>query len=179
MISIVFMPVAMVIAHVLTLLIRFVLMAADLLASFPLAAVYTASPYITIWLIFSYVLVFVLLVSQKRAPGMVIGCITWGLCAALLASWAEPMLFDTRMMVLDVGQGQSILLQSQGKNFLVDCGGDSDEETADIISEALLSQGITELDGILLTHYDRDHAGALENLLTRIDTKLLLLPAVS
>ena len=99
-----------------------------------------------------------------------------GLCIALLLSCLEPMQDDVRVTMLDVGQGQSILLQSEGKTFLVDCGGDRDSKTADVISETLLSQGITRLDGIIVTHYDRDHAGALENLLTRIDTELLILP---
>jgi len=85
---------------------------------------------------------------------------------------------DVRITMLDVGQGQSILLQSEGRTYLVDCGGDSDTETADLIAETLLSQGTDHLDGIILTHYDRDHAGGLENLLTRIDTEVLLLPDV-
>ena len=83
---------------------------------------------------------------------------------------------SVRITMLDVGQGQSILLQSEGRTYLVDCGGDDDARTADVIAETLLSQGISGLDGIVLTHYDRDHSGALQNLLTRIDTKLLILP---
>jgi competence protein ComEC len=78
--------------------------------------------------------------------------------------------------MLDVGQGQAILLQSDGKNFLVDCGGDFDEGTADVTAETLLSQGIYKLDGIILTHYDRDHAGGVPYLLTRVATENLFLP---
>ena len=83
---------------------------------------------------------------------------------------------DFQMTVLDVGQGQSILFQSDGQCWLVDCGGDSDTETADIVSETLLSRGINQLNGVILTHYDRDHAGALENLLARIPVQRLILP---
>ena len=43
------------------------------------------------------------------------------------------------MTMLDVGQGQSILLQSDGKTFLVDCGGDDDEDAADVTAEELLT----------------------------------------
>ncbi len=42
--------------------------------------------------------------------------------------------------------------------------------------QALLSRGIFILDGVILTHYDRDHMGGLPYLLTRIDTGLLILP---
>lgn len=178
LISLVSMSLARILCWFLSGLMRLILACAGMLASLPLAAVYTVSPYITAWLVFCYALLLVTLISSKRKPGILFGCLVTGLCAALLASWTEPMLWDTRMTVLDVGQGQSIVLQSEGRSFLVDCGGDRDNETADIISEYLLSQGSTQLDGIILTHCDHDHAGALENLLTRIDTQMLLLPAV-
>lgn len=156
--------------------IRYVLGCAGFLVGLPLAAVYTRSVYITAWLVFCYVLLIVFLLSKKRRPGLLTACAAIGLCLAMLAGWAEPLLDDSRMTVLDVGQGQSILLQSEGKTYLVDCGGDSDTETADIVAETLLSQGVSRLDGIILTHYDRDHSGALYNLLTRIETDVLLLP---
>ena len=156
--------------------IRYVLAVSRLLADFPLAAVYTKSIYIVIWLAFVYLLLVVFLLMKKKQPGVLLCCGTLGLCLALLASWVEPLMSDTRITMLDVGQGQAILLQAEGKTILVDCGGDSDTETADIVAETLLSQGITRLDGIIITHYDRDHAGALHNLLTRVDTDCLFLP---
>jgi competence protein ComEC len=58
----------------------------------------------------------------------------------------------------------------------VHCGGDDDEQTADIVAETLLSQGIGKLDGMILTHYDRDHSGGLHHLLTRVHTDNLFLP---
>ena len=95
---------------------------------------------------------------------------------ALLASWVEPLTWECRMTVLDVGQGQCILLQSEGKTYLVDCGGDHDDTTADLAAETLLSQGIFRLDGLILTHYDRDHSGGAANLLSRVDADVVFLP---
>lgn len=164
------------VASILVWPVRYVLLMSKLLASLPLAAVYTESIYIVVWLIFVYVLLIIFLSQKKRQPGVLLWCGMLGLSVALLVSWVEPLLDDVRITMLDVGQGQSILLQSEGRTWLVDCGGDDDAETADIISEKLLSQGISRLDGIVLTHYDRDHSGALDNLLTRIDTELLILP---
>ena len=168
---------AAVVAKVISIPIRYVLLIAKVMADFPLSAVYTCSPYITFWLIFVYILLFIFLISQNRKPAALFCCITLGLCFALLTSWAEPMVSDTRFTILDVGQGQCLLLQSEGKTYMIDCGGNSDTGAADTAAEALLSQGITKLDGLILTHNDRDHAGAVENLLTRIDTDLLILPA--
>ena len=157
--------------------IRYVLGVSKLLASFPLAAVYTKSVYIVAWLVFVYALLAVFLYSYKRHPKVLISCSILGLCIALLASWLEPLQDDLRVTVLDVGQGQSILLQSRGNTVLVDCGGDDDEETADLVAETLLSQGITRLDAVILTHCDRDHAGGAPYLLSRIDTDAIFYPS--
>ena len=167
---------ATVLALLLSWLIRYILHVADIMASLPMAAIYMDSIYVVIWLIFMYILLAAFLVLRKKQPGRMVCCGLLGLSFSLLLSWAEPMLYDTQITMLDVGQGQSILLQSAGKTWLVDCGGDDDADTADIIAERLLSQGIGRIDGIILTHYDRDHAGALHNLLTRVDTDMLILP---
>lgn len=159
-----------------SLLIRYVLVTARIIADFPLSAVYTRSIYIVIWLVLVYALLFAFLWSKNRKPVTLVCCASLGLCVALLASWAEPMLDDMRFTVLDVSQGQCLLLQCDGRNYMVDCGGSSDAEAADAAAETLLSQGISRLDALILTHYDRDHAGGAENLLSRIDAELLILP---
>lgn len=165
-----------VLAGILSWPIRYVLVTAKILSSVPLAAVYTRSLFVVGWLIFVYLLLAVFSLKKDRKPGIYIGLGTIGLCTALLMSWILPMTDSTRITMLDVGQGQAILLQSQGKTFLVDCGGDSDEKAADAVAETLLSQGISRLDGVILTHYDRDHSGGLSHLLSRVDTDLLFLP---
>ena len=174
----IFLPGASALAKILALPIRLVLFLADILADVPLSAVYTRSCYVTAWLVFVYVLLIFFLLGKNRKPALLAGCACLGLCIALLASWAEPLLYSTGITVLDVGQGQCIVLQCKGKTFLVDCGGDSDTRTADIAAQTLLSQGISRLDGLILTHTDADHAGAVENFLSRIAADVLILPPV-
>lgn len=156
--------------------IRYVLGTAKLLASFPLAAVYTRSIYIAAWLVLCYLLLGIFLVMKEKRPGVLAGCAAVSLCLCVAASWIEPMTDDCRMTVLDVGQGQSIILQSEGKTFLVDCGGSYDEDAADLAADTLLSQGIARLDGAIVTHYDRDHAGGMGYLLSRIPADVLFIP---
>ncbi len=156
--------------------IRYVLLTAKTLASFPLAAVYTESVYIVMWLILCYFLLAVYCRMGEKKPLILACCAVISLCVALMASWTEPLMDAFRMTVLDVGQGQCILLQSGGKNYLVDCGGDSDTAAADKAAGLLLSQGISRLDGMILTHYDADHAGGAVLLLSRIPADVLYLP---
>lgn len=170
-------PAAVVLAWGVSAGIRYVLWIAETIASFPLAAVYIGSVYIVLWLAFVYLGLLFFLADQFRSPAAFISLSAIGLCLALMLSWLEPYSRDYRVTVLDVGQGQSILLQAEGRSFLVDCGGEGDAHVADVASEKLLSQGISHIDGVILTHYDRDHFGALQNFLTRIDTDYLFVPS--
>lgn len=62
----------------------------------------------------------------------------------------------TRVVVLDVGQGDSILLQDKNHAFLVDTGPD------EAAMHRLKELGIFNLDGILITHQHDDHYGGLK-----------------
>ena len=156
--------------------IRYVVFVAKLLADFPVSAVYTKSIYVVMWLIFCYALLTAFMCIKKKRPVVLASCAMLGLCVALLVSWAEPLRDDCRVTVLDVDQGQCLLLQSGGRTYMVDCGGKGAEETADEAAEMLLSQGITKLDGVIITHFDGDHCAGAANLLTRVDADVVLLP---
>ncbi len=158
--------------------IQFVLGTARFISRLPMAAVYTSDSYVVVWLIGVYVLLGIFLLQRKKQPVLLLTSIVFTLLLTQVFSWLEPLQDDFRITMLDVGQGQSILLQSDGKTFLVDCGGDHGEDAASITAEALLSQGISRLDGIIVTHYDSDHFGGVQYLLSRIRTDRLILPHV-
>lgn len=170
--------VAVLVAKVVSWSVRYVLFMAKIMSGSVLSAVYTCSIYIVVWLVLCYLLFAVFLLSKRKKAGVLVLCVLAGLTSAVALSWLEPRLDDYRITVLDVGQGQSILIQFDGKNYLVDCGGDTEERTADTVSETLLSQGVTRLDGLILTHYDKDHAGGVIPLLSRMKADALYLPDI-
>lgn len=176
LLSLVWYPAATALAWLISWLIRYVLAVSGALADFPLAAVYTKSVYIVLWLVLCYLLAGVFLLCKKRRPWLLLGCTMLGLCLAVFCSWIEPLLSSTQMTVLNVGQGQSIILQSQGRTYLVDCGGDSDTEAADLAAETLLSMGIFRLDGVIVTHFDNDHGAGVGKLLSRVPADAVFLP---
>ena len=67
-----------------------------------------------------------------------------------------------RMVVLDIGQGDAILLQSGGAAVLVDTGPD------DAVLAALARQHVWKLDAVVITHTDLDHAGGLAELVGHV-----------
>ena len=157
-------------------LVRLVLGIAGAIAQLPVSAIYTESIYVVIWLICCYGLLLTFCLARNRRTVLLFCCAVITLCAALLASWVDPLLDTYRVTVLDVGQGQCVLLQSEGKNYMVDCGSDYSKHAANKAAATLLSQGVTRLDGMILTHYDEDHVGGVAMLLSRIPADLLVLP---
>ena len=174
--GVIYLPLAKAVGWVISWPIRYVLFVADLLSGSVFSAVYTCSVYVVIWLCLCYVLLTAFLFSKNKRPGLLMLSMLTGLAVAISLSWLEPKLDNYRVTVLDVGQGQSVLLQFDDKAFLVDCGGDSGQRTADAVIHQLLSQGITKLDGVILTHYDKDHVNGVEALLSWIDAETLYLP---
>lgn len=65
-----------------------------------------------------------------------------------------------KVTFIDVGQGDSILVQApSGKTLLVDGG---PEDAFPALLTALKTQNVTELDTVLATHQDADHIGSLD-----------------
>ena len=90
--------------------------------------------------------------------------------AAVMAIWlaliapklSRPEFATLTLQVIDVGQGNSLLLQTAHHNLLYDAGplsrGGFDAGAA-IVVPALRSQGIDQLHQLIISHGDADHAG--------------------
>ena len=67
-----------------------------------------------------------------------------------------------RLVIFDVGQGLSVAAQTRNHLLLYDTGpdfsGDADSGNR-ILIPSLRAQGMTKLDGLMLTHDDADHTG--------------------
>ena len=88
---------------------------------------------------------------------------------------AEPLPEDSSflMTVLDVGQGLSVLVQSDGHTLLYDGG---DRNHSSFVVSYLLEQGITSLDYVVASHYDADHLNGVIGALSRFSVDTVLAP---
>ncbi len=79
------------------------------------------------------------------------------------------------VVVLDVGQGDSLLIRSPaGKTMLIDAG-DGKRVAESVILPELRKLGVSRLDYLLLTHPDQDHVGGMPTVLNALpaDTAVL------
>ena len=159
-------------------LARYLQWVIDLVSRPALAALPLESVYYRAWLVLIYALLLVSIRGKGRRPvWMPLAAGTAGLVLAVVLTRETFGLGDIGVTVLDVGQGQSVLVQS-GYLVLVDCGGDSRDDPGDVAANYLQSVGRSDIELLVVTHYHADHANGIPQLLRRIGVGEIALPDV-
>jgi competence protein ComEC len=114
-----------------------------------------------------YVAGLALLVKGRRRVGL--ATLVVGLALVVRGPGPPPGDGRLHLTVLDVGQGDCLVLRSpRGRTWLIDAGGsfgggfDIGEA---VVAPYLWSQGVRELDRLVVTHAHPDHAGGVPSLL--------------
>lgn len=137
-----------------------------------------------VWqLILYYVVLIIFLVSYFYSEKKIL-LILW---IGLLCIFLKPERSGVEITMMDVGQGDGILIESEtGKNYYIDGGSTTVNDVGKYrIVPCLKSKGIASLDYLIITHMDQDHiSGATEMLENcrkpgNITIKNLLLPDVA
>ncbi len=159
---------------------RWVIWVSEAIAKWPFSSLALLSGYLVGWFILSYSLLLLWLLFRKKIRLRVVVATAAVTLAASLTFQAYPALSGSlTVAVLDVGQGASTLLCSQGHAVLVDCGGNNWTGAGDTAANYIQSLGLSRLDALVLTHYHTDHANGVPELLARLDVGMLILPDVT
>ena len=81
-----------------------------------------------------------------------------------------------RVHFIDVGQGDSILIQAGEHAMLVDAG---TNESGGTVTDYLHSLNLTKLDYLIGTHPHEDHIGGLDDVILSFDIGTVIMPDVS
>lgn len=161
------------------LLVKFILFGAKLLAKPPFACVYLTDKAM-MWALAALYLVcagLVLARARLRAFVPVLCAGTVAVCGILVyRDVSDRVREGYALTVLDVGQGQSLLVTSAGHTALIDCGSSSGEDAGRIAERAVRQLGRDGADALILTHYHSDHANGVVRLLATLDIRALLVP---
>ncbi len=78
-----------------------------------------------------------------------------------------------KVTVLKVGKADAIVLQSAGKTMMIDTG---EVDDAEKIVKFLKEAGVTELDAMIITHFDKDHVGSAGAIVEQFNVDRVLIP---
>lgn len=92
----------------------------------------------------------------------------FGFLPMLLIVPMRPALGEMKVTVLDVGQGLSVLVQTAKHNLLYDTGPKFNAQSdagSRIVIPYLRGEGVSKLDGLMVSHNDIDHSGGMASVL--------------
>jgi competence protein ComEC len=126
-------------------------------------------PTIPHWALAVATLGAVLLLAPRGVPGRWLGVIL--LLPLVTTRPPQPAWGEVWVTVLDVGQGLAVVAQTAAGTLIFDTGpGKAGSYSAGraIVAPFLLAQGITQVERVLISHADQDHAGGLAELALRV-----------
>jgi competence protein ComEC len=178
--GLVWLPLGRVIALPVKGLLWYFLTAAHLLAKVPYHAVYFSNPYLKYWLAFVYLLFLLAWLLKpdtvrKYVLSAALALATLGLTVGLGTLRHSGGALD--VTVLDVGQGASTIVASDGAYALIDCGSSNSwYDAGETAADSLSAMGCGTLDYLMLTHYDYDHVSGAETVMARLPVEKLIVP---
>ena len=114
--------------------------------------------------------------NRRRLPAFFLALLLFALagCAVKDAPRAEAPdapFEGLEVYVFDAGKADAILLTTPSSAVLIDCGG---KGCGAVILDELDSRGITRLDALILTHFDRDHVGGAARVIGGVEISRVL-----
>ena len=158
------------------LLSQYIVAICALAASFPYAAATVQNIPLMIWAVASYGLAAAMLLLRRFPVRWTLCAITAGFLCCVLGAHLRFTAPAWKMTMLNVGQGQCMVLRLGDYTAVIDCGGSDPEEAGETAARFLHSAGVTRADALILTHFDDDHAGGAAQFLSRVKTDMVYLP---
>ena len=191
-ISIISIPIARIIAIPLKIILLIIIKTTEIISKIPLSNLTVITPKLTS-IILIYIFLIKLLISINKenfsqkyiTPIIKIKNKTLAILISIIII-ATNLLGNIniekslKIYFIDVGQGDSTLICTpSGKKILIDGGGTRNPEQYDVGEKVLLpyllDRRISYLDYIMVSHFDADHAQALETVLENIKVKNIII----
>lgn len=133
------------------------------LAEFPLAEWVHVQP--SLWAVVLAVFAVILLFSPKGLPGRNLAVVL--MLPLTFVDHPRPDEKDVSVVLLDVGQGLSVVVQTAHRTLVYDTGArfsDRFDMGMSVVAPFLRSRGIDKIDALVISHGDNDHIGGARSL---------------
>ena len=178
LVSFLSLPAARFLGWVSWALVRYSLWVAGQIMALPGHALYLANRYLKYWLTYAYMMFGACCLSRGRRKYVLAGILAaLTLVLTVFLGAREYRYGQLGVLTLDVGQGESILLYSDDRAVLVDCGSSNTYvDAGKIAADQIATMGLERLEAVVVTHYHADHTNGLYQLLSRTKVERLYLP---
>jgi competence protein ComEC len=152
----------------------------NILYKFPFGIIKSYSPGIADIILYYILMLVIFEVIKIDKVGLSIKKVIIYYLSILLLFNSIILLIDKSIEIqfIDVGQGDSILINTKKGSYLVDTGGnimDSFDVGKNITLPYLEKMGINRLKGVFITHFDDDHCKSLPLLIENIEINNILI----
>ncbi|MGM9538637.1 MAG: ComEC/Rec2 family competence protein [Candidatus Onthomonas sp.] len=173
------LPVGLALAGPAGLLAELMIRLIRALAAFPWSTLPEGVPFLA-WIGLGYAVGGILLFGRSSRRQTAAALVLWlamlpaaGWTAELAKASASPV--GLAAALLDVGQGQCLVLAGEMETAVVDCGS-TGTRAGDCLEQTLAQLGRERIDHLILTHYDWDHTSGVAQLLLEGRVGRLWLP---
>ena len=125
------------------------------------------APGVLVW----FILLSMATVMARRVRGAL--AVGLGLLTVLAVGWGVDEAHRCRVSVLDVGEGNAVLVKAQRSTVLVDAGS---EFRAEDTLRLLRAEGVNRLNALVLTHADAQHIGGAMSVMEEIEIGEMWIP---
>lgn len=190
-ISIFSLPLAKFLGIILNFSLNSLIKIAEITSLIPGSSIYIKTPYLLECIIY-YLILFLIFnwkrIKEKLENNKILEKIKKNsykyisiiLIFIILTNTISNKIFqEIKIYFVDVGQGDSTLIQTiEGKNILIDGGGSefgSFDVGENILLPYLLDRRITTIDYLMISHFDSDHIGGVFAILENLKVKNIII----
>ena len=192
--SIICMPIAKILGNFLNILIQMSIYISKFFAQIPISNIIVVTPNIPTMIIIYLIeiLIYYYLTHKETMNYKFMIYIKRKYKTIIYVSIIAILLFNLLILVqdlekrqklmihfIDVGQGDSCLIENESKKLLIDGGGNINSQNYDVGEKVLLpyllDKGINKIDYIMISHFDADHYQGLEKVIDSIKVKNLII----
>ena len=190
-VSIFLLPLAKFLGIILNFSLNSLIKIAEITSLIPGSSIYIKTPYLLECIIY-YLILFLIFnwkrIKEKLENNKILEKIKKNsykyisiiLIFIILTNTISNKIFqEIKIYFVDVGQGDSTLIQTiEGKNILIDGGGSefgSFDVGESILLPYLLDRRITTIDYLMISHFDSDHIGGVFAILENLKVKNIII----
>lgn len=109
-------------------------------------------------------------IVRRILSTLLVGCVLlWAIFTTFThLRFSTSLPSEWSIAVCDVGQGDALVLKSEDQIAVIDLG-----RTPQALTKCLSQLGITRINLLVITHFDKDHVGGLSAVMGKVDTAIV------